>query len=74
MKGDLKNVKPKMLQDVLKSVAGKPEEQMVQVMMLRSMQQAKYADEEVGHFGLGAQYYTHFTSPIRRYPDEWCTA
>lgn len=70
MKGDLKNVKPKMLQDVLKSVAGKPEEQMVQVMMLRSMQQAKYADEEVGHFGLGAQYYTHFTSPIRRYPDE----
>ncbi|MCB8642813.1 hypothetical protein LJE08_14750, partial [Holdemanella sp. DFI.5.55] len=54
MKGDLKNVKPKMLQDVLKSVAGKPEEQMVQVMMLRSMQQAKYADEEVGHFGLGA--------------------
>ncbi len=69
MKGDLKNVSPKMLQKVLKDVAGTPEEQMVQVMMLRSMQQAKYADEEVGHFGLGAKYYTHFTSPIRRYPD-----
>ncbi|WP_251547393.1 ribonuclease R [Limosilactobacillus caecicola] len=69
MKGDLNNVKPMMLQRVLKQVAGTPEEEMVQVMMLRSMQQAKYSDEEVGHFGLGAQYYTHFTSPIRRYPD-----
>ena len=68
--GDINNVKPKMLQNVLKQVAGKPEEQMVQVMMLRSMQQAKYADEEVGHFGLGAKYYTHFTSPIRRYPGD----
>ncbi len=68
--GDINNVKPKMLQNVLKQVAGKPEEQMVQVMMLRSMQQAKYDDEEVGHFGLGAKYYTHFTSPIRRYPDD----
>ncbi len=68
--GDIKNVKPGMLQKVLKDVAGTPEEQMVQVMMLRSMQQAKYSDEELGHFGLGAKYYTHFTSPIRRYPDD----
>lgn len=68
--GDINNIKPKMLQKVLKDVAGKPEEQMVQVMMLRSMQQAKYSDEELGHFGLGAKYYTHFTSPIRRYPDD----
>lgn len=68
--GDINNVKPWMLQKILKDVEGKPEEQMVQVMMLRSMQQAKYSDEELGHFGLGAQYYTHFTSPIRRYPDD----
>ncbi|MEY8441672.1 ribonuclease R [Lactobacillaceae bacterium 24-114] len=68
--GDINNIKPKMLQNVLKEVAGKPEEEMVQVMLLRSMQQAKYADEELGHFGLGASYYTHFTSPIRRYPDD----
>ena len=62
-------VSPKMLQNILKKVAGKPEEQMVQTMMLRSMQQAKYAPTPVGHFGLGAEDYTHFTSPIRRYPD-----
>lgn len=67
--GDVNNVTPKMLQQVLAKVAGTPEEQMVQVMMLRSMQQARYSDEELGHFGLGARYYTHFTSPIRRYPD-----
>lgn len=67
--GDINNVTPKMLQRVLAKVAGTPEEQMVQVMMLRSMQQARYSDEELGHFGLGAKYYTHFTSPIRRYPD-----
>ena len=69
MPGDLANVEPKMLQKVLKQVAGTPEEQMVQTMMLRSMQQAKYSEDELSHFGLGAQYYTHFTSPIRRYPD-----
>lgn len=69
MPGDLSNINPKMLQKVLKQVAGTPEEQMVQTMMLRSMQQAKYSEEELGHFGLGAKYYTHFTSPIRRYPD-----
>ncbi|KRM13572.1 ribonuclease R [Paucilactobacillus suebicus] len=69
VRGDISKLKPKMLQNVLKDVAGTPEEQMVQTMMLRSMKQAKYSDESVGHFGLDADFYTHFTSPIRRYPD-----
>lgn len=69
VKGNVHDVKPKMLQDILKEVAGKPEETMVSTMLLRSMQQAKYAIDPLGHFGLGAQDYTHFTSPIRRYPD-----
>ncbi|KRL02991.1 ribonuclease R [Liquorilactobacillus capillatus] len=67
--GSSSDVKPKMLQNILKKAAGKPEEAMVSTMLLRSMQQAKYADQPVGHFGLGADDYTHFTSPIRRYPD-----
>lgn len=69
VKGDPDHLRPKMLQNVLKSVAGKPEEAVVSVMMLRSLKQAKYTDQSLGHFGLGAEYYTHFTSPIRRYPD-----
>ncbi|MBX6947095.1 ribonuclease R [Levilactobacillus brevis] len=69
VKGDPNHLRPKMLQGVLKQVAGKPEETMVSVMMLRSLKQARYADQSLGHFGLGAEFYTHFTSPIRRYPD-----
>jgi len=69
VKGDPEHIQPKTLQNVLKQVAGKPEETMVSVMLLRSLKQAKYSDQSLGHFGLAAPYYTHFTSPIRRYPD-----
>ncbi|KRN94397.1 ribonuclease R [Pediococcus stilesii] len=69
VKGSTKDLKPKMMQSVLKQVAGTPEEAMISVMMLRSMKQAKYDAQSLGHFGLAAKYYTHFTSPIRRYPD-----
>ncbi|MFL2030031.1 ribonuclease R [Loigolactobacillus zhaoyuanensis] len=68
-KGDSQNIKPRMLQAVLAKVQGQPVEPVIQIMMLRSMKQAKYADQQLGHFGIAASYYTHFTSPIRRYPD-----
>ena len=68
-KGNLKEITPKMFQNVLSDVVGTPEEQVVTIMLLRSLQQARYSDEPLGHFGLAAKYYTHFTSPIRRYPD-----
>lgn len=69
VKGNLKEITPKMFQNVLSDVVGTPEEQVVTIMLLRSLQQARYSDEPLGHFGLAAKYYTHFTSPIRRYPD-----
>ncbi|WP_099974472.1 ribonuclease R [Lactobacillus terrae] len=69
VKGNLKEISPMMFQNVLKSVSGTPEEAVVTIMLLRSMQQARYSDNPLGHFGLAAKYYTHFTSPIRRYPD-----
>lgn len=67
--GKIADLEPKVLQQILKKVAGKPEEPMISTLMLRSMQQAKYSDQPLGHFGLAAVDYTHFTSPIRRYPD-----
>ena len=57
------------LQKVLREVEGKPEEPAVNAVVLRSMMKARYDPENLGHFGLAAQYYCHFTSPIRRYPD-----
>lgn len=62
-------IHPRALQDLLEKVKGKKEERIISTVMLRSMQKAKYSPECVGHFGLAAKYYCHFTSPIRRYPD-----
>lgn len=69
IKGDLEVVHPKALQEVLHEVQGKKEELVVSTLMLRSLRQARYSPECVGHFGLAAKYYSHYTSPIRRYPD-----
>ncbi|TYP47030.1 ribonuclease R [Thermosediminibacter litoriperuensis] len=65
----VKNIKPKALQQIIEAVKGKPEERVVNTVLLRSLKRARYSEENLGHFGLAAHYYTHFTSPIRRYPD-----
>lgn len=65
----LNEVHPKSLQEIVEKVEGKPEEAIINTLMLRSLKKAKYSHECTGHFGLAAKYYTHFTSPIRRYPD-----
>ena len=69
IKGAGNTIHPKAYQSIVEEVAGKPEEQIVNTVLLRSMQHARYDTEALGHFGLSAQYYSHFTSPIRRYPD-----
>lgn len=69
VKGKGNEIHPRALQEVIEAVQGKPEEMVVSTVMLRSMKQAKYDEESLGHFGLSTEFYTHFTSPIRRYPD-----
>ncbi len=63
------SIHPKSLQKILSLVKNKNEEKVVNTLLLRSLKQARYASECIGHFGLSAKYYCHFTSPIRRYPD-----
>ena len=69
VKGTGNSVHPKALQEIIKAIEGLPEEPVISTMLLRSLQQAKYYPESIGHFGLSTDFYTHFTSPIRRYPD-----
>ena len=69
IKGTKEHVHPKALQMITEAVHGKPEHAAINTMMLRSLQKARYSEESLGHFGLAAEFYTHFTSPIRRYPD-----
>lgn len=64
-----KEITPKNLADVVELMKGKDEEVIVNTLLLRCMMQARYSAEHEGHFGLAAEYYSHFTSPIRRYPD-----
>ena len=69
IKGDIEEVHPKAVQKIIKGITGKQGEKAIHTLILRSLKQAKYSPECVGHFGLAAKYYCHFTSPIRRYPD-----
>jgi ribonuclease R len=62
-------LRPRHFQKLIERIQGKPEEKPVAFLMLRTMQKARYAPENLGHFGLATSSYTHFTSPIRRYPD-----
>ena len=67
--GTANSISQSALQDIMKAVHGQSYEEVLSMMLLRSMQQARYSEHNHGHYGLAAEFYTHFTSPIRRYPD-----
>lgn len=69
IRGTANKISQEALQDVMASIQGQPGGDVLAMMLLRSMQQARYSEHNHGHYGLAAEYYTHFTSPIRRYPD-----
>jgi len=69
LKFEPKKARPAEFQKFISSIEGRPEERMLSYLMLRSFKQARYSEENIGHFGLASDSYTHFTSPIRRYPD-----
>ena len=66
---DNPNLTSRSYQKLVQKIEGKPEERILSYLMLRSLKQARYSEQNVGHFALAAPSYTHFTSPIRRYPD-----
>ena len=67
--GTASEISQEALQEIMRKVEGEPYADVLSMMLLRSMQQARYSEHNHGHYGLAAEYYTHFTSPIRRYPD-----
>ncbi len=67
--GNVKDTNPKTVQNIIKALHDKKEFKILSTLLLRSMQKAEYRPENIGHYGLGSKCYTHFTSPIRRYPD-----
>ena len=66
---DKKNITVKDLQNILKSIGNKPESAILNALAVMTQSKAVYSNENIGHFGLGSKCYSHFTSPIRRYPD-----
>lgn len=69
LKGNIHELTPKSLQNILDQLAGKKEFEILSSLLLRSMRKAEYSKDNIGHFGLASRAYTHFTSPIRRFPD-----